>query len=459
MSGKRIVRDAFSREGGAKGRFGRRAFLRGAAGAVVALPFLTSMRVHAQSTVFPKRLLLVYTPNGVTQEDWWPTNTSETGWDLRRILEPFAGYKDKLTLLKGVNIQVAQTGPGGPHQKGLGGLWTGNSLQEGDFVDGCGSRAGWANGISVDQEIANVVGLDTLLPSLEVGVRAIQSDVRARMSYKGPGQPLPPMNDPRDVYFRLFAGFQSDPTELEAMRSKRKSVLETVQQQFAALTPRLSVEDRNKLDQHLALVRDVERRLDILPVDGSTCGVPTEPPILNEDDENDMPEIADLQADMISMAFACDATRVASLQLSSAINRLRFPWQMSNGEGHTLSHAGSNSSGAFTERTERLKWYAERIVRVMDNLAQIQEGDGSVLDNTLIVWGNEVSKGNLHTHQDIPFLMIGSAGGYFQTGRYLEYAGEPHNKLLVSILHAMGIEADNFGHPDYTNGPLSGLTV
>ena len=104
MTRKRIVRDAFSREGGAKGRFGRRAFLRGAAGAVVALPFLTSMRVAAQGTVFPKRLLLVYTPNGVTQEDWWPTNTSETGWELRRILEPFAGHKNLLTMIKGAFI-------------------------------------------------------------------------------------------------------------------------------------------------------------------------------------------------------------------------------------------------------------------------------------------------------------------------------------------------------------------
>lgn len=459
MTRKRIVRDAFSREGGAKGRFARRAFLRGAAGAVVALPFLTSMRVQAQSTVFPKRLLLVYAPNGVTQEDWWPTNTTETGWELRRILEPFAGYKDRLTLFRGLDIKVAQVGPGGPHQKGLGGLWTGTSLQEGNFVDGCGSRAGWADGISVDQEVANAVGRDTLLPSLEVGVRAIDSDVRARMSYKGPGQPLPPMNDPRDVYFRLFSSFQVDPTELEAMRAKRKSVLETVRQQFDALQPRLSVEDRDKLEQHLTLVRDVERRLDILPGDGTSCGIPEEPPVLGEDNEDDMPQIADLQADMIAMAFACDATRVATLQLSSAINAIRFPWLMSNGEGHTLSHAGTSNTTAWAERTDRFRWYAERIVRIMDRLAQIPEGGGSVLDNTLIVWGNEVSKGNLHTHDNIPFLMIGSAGGYFKTGRYLEYAGEPHNKLLVSILHAMGVEATNFGHASFTDGPLTGLTV
>lgn len=439
-------------------RFGRRAFLRGAAGTMVALPFLSSLRVRAQETNFPKRLLLVYSPNGVTHEDWFPTNTSETGFDLGLSLSPFEPYRDRLIITKGLNIEVASIGPGGPHQKGLGGLWTGTHLQEGNFVDGCGSRAGWADGISVDQVVANQVGFDTAEPSLELGVRAIEADVRARMSYSGPGSPNPPMNDPLDVYLRLFSSFMADPDELEALRARRRSVLDTVQDQFAALNPRLGFEDRAKLEQHLEIVRDVERRLDILPGDGTACGVPDEPPILNEDNEEDMPAIGDLQADLLAMAFACDSTRVASLQFSSAINNIRLPWLGSTSAGHTMSHAAASATSTHAKRSEHMKWYAERVVRMMDTLARIPEGDGTVLDNTLIVWGNEVSKGNLHTHQDIPFVIVGSAGGYFRTGRYLEFGGVSHNKLLVSIMHAMGVNQDNIGHPDYTDGPLTGLT-
>ena len=157
---------------------------------------------------FPKRLLLVYTPNGVISDAWWPKNvTSETVFDLNDIHAPLAPFKDRLTFLGGVDLTVTNLGPGGLHQKGIGGLFTGQQLQSGDlFVDGCGQTAGWANGISVDQEAAKTLGVGTPITSLELGVRATENDVQGRIAYAGPGAPLPPMNDPSDVFQRLFGG-------------------------------------------------------------------------------------------------------------------------------------------------------------------------------------------------------------------------------------------------------------
>jgi hypothetical protein len=391
--------------------------------------------------------VIIYNPNGTIQDAFWPANaTSETAFELGEILAPLAAHKDRLLLLKGLAIKVAQgeVGPGGPHQRGVGALFTGRELLPGEFRDGCGSLAGWANGISVDQEVAKVIGADTFLPSLELGVRAAKNDVQSRISYSGPGMPLPPMNSPRDVYFRLFSEIGTEGAILSELRDKRRSVLDTVQGQFTALSPRVSSEDRETMEQHLTLVRDVERRLDIVPGDGS-CIAPVEPPDLATDSEETMEQIASLQVDLLSIALSCDLVRVASLQFSDGLNTIRFPWIDSNGEGHTLSHSGPSNTDATVQLIARHRWYVEQVARLLDQLAAIPEGDGTVLDNTLVVWGNEIGVGQSHTHENIPFLLAGSAGGVLRTGRFLDYGGRTHGDLLVSILNAMGVEATTDG--------------
>ena len=437
----------------------RRRFLKAAGGIVVALPILSSLRVRAQETVFPKRLILVFNPNGTIQDEFWPTNIlSESVFNLGPILAPLERHRDKLLLLKGLTIRVASMGPGGPHQKGVGGLFTGRELLEGEFVDGCGSRAGWANGISVDQEVALRLGGGTLLPSLELGVRAMETDVQSRISYAGPAQPLPPMNEPYQVYQRLFSGLTADPSAFDALRVQRRSVLDTVQEQFTALDSRLGTEDRDKLARHLELVRDIERRLDLVIGNGRTCGIPLEPAQLDADNEETMQEIARLQVDLLAAALTCDLTRVGSLQFSNALNRIRFPWLDSLREGHALSHAGPTDTEARTQLVGRGQWYAEQVARLLDQLAAVPEGEGTALDNTLLVWGNEIGIGQTHTHENIPFLLAGSAGGVLRTGRFLQFGGQSHSDLLVTILNAMGIETNTFGNPDFVTGPLAGLT-
>lgn len=433
----------------------RRHFLRAAGGALVALPLLDSVRARAQAATPPKRLVLFYNPNGTVQREWWPTpGTSESDFELRRILAPLEHHRDRLLILRGIDSQVAQRpdNNGGPHQRGIGALFTGHTLQTGEFRDGCGSQAGWANGISVDQAAANVIGLDTPFRSLELGVRASDNDVQGRISYAGPGQPLPPMNDPAQVYRRLF-GLSEDPIAPDDPLGARKSVLDAVQEQFAALRPRLGRDDQTKLDAHLELVRDVERRLgDGLRRD---CTIPPTPDDLDPASEMDMPHVSRAHLDLLAIAFACDLTRVASVQYSTGFNRIRYPWLDSMGEGHTLSHAGDSDTAAWEELTRRAIWHAEEIAYFLDRLASIPEGDATVLDHTLVLWGNEISQGNTHSLDDIPYLLVGTMG--LRSGRFVQYDHASNCDLLLTVLHALGIEAETFGHPDHCTGPLPGL--
>lgn len=439
-------------------RINRRQLLLGAGGVTVALPLLRSLSAQAAAPKPPKRLLLMYTPNGVIPESWWPTNvTSETSFDLGAIHQPLAPFRDRLLLLGGVDLKVAKTGPGGLHQRGIGGLFTGQQLQTGTaFVDGCGQTSGWADGISVDQEVAKKVGQGTLLSSLELGVRALDNDVQGRISYAGSGQPLPPINNPLDAHNRLFSMLGGTTSAVDALRASRRSVLDTVQSQFSTLSQRLSVDDRQKLDAHLTLVRDVERRLTDTGAP-TTCSTPARPATLDPASETDMPLIADLELDMLAAAFACDLTRVASFQISTSLNRIRYPWLDSTGEGHALSHSGPSDTEARTQLIARQTWHAGRLAHLLSRLSSIQESDGSsVLDNTLVLWGNEVALGYTHTHENLPFLMVGGRW-HFRTGRYVQYQGASHNDLLISVLHAMGVPATTFGRAELCSGPLSGL--
>jgi len=436
----------------------RRHFLRAVGGAAVALPLLSSLRAAADGESFPKRLVLMYTPNGVISDAWWPQNiTSETSWDLNTIHQPLAPFKNRLLFLNGVDLTVTNDGPGGLHQKGIGGLFTGQQLQSGDlFVDGCGQRAGWANGISIDQELAKTLAVGTPIKSLELGVRATENDVQGRIAYAGPGAPLPPMNDPSEVFQRLFSGFGQNTDQLAELRARRKSVLDTVQAQFKSVSARVSASDKQKLEAHMTLVRDLETRMAVSGNGSAACVAPSVPVAVDATSEDDMPTIAGLHLDMLATAFACDLTRIASFQISTSLNHIRYPWLNSMGEGHALSHMGPSDDDARKELVSRQTWHSQMLANFLTRLSQIPEGSGTVLDNTLVLWGNEVSEGNTHSHQSIPFLMAGG-GWYFRTGRSLQYSNNSHNDLLVSVLNAMGVPATTFGQPDLCGGPLSGL--
>jgi len=329
-------------------------------------------------------------------------------------------------------------------------------------VGGDGSLAGWDDGISLDQVIAEQIGATNPYKSLQLGVRADTTaptaEVRTRISYAGPAEPLPPQNDPRVVFDQLFSDFSTEPTQLARVREQKKSILDTVSEQFDLIKKRAGAGDRHRLDAHLAMVRDLEVRLENERVTGEACYAPEEPGDNEPDSEDTMPLISRLQIDLLVMAFACDLTRVGSLQYSNAKNHIRFPWLESLGDGHQLSHAGPSNDDAHDQLVARDNWFASEMAYLLTRLDSIQEGDSTMLDHTAVLWINEISQGNTHSHVDMPFILAGSCGDYFDTGKYVEYSEAAHSDLLVSLQNAYGIEEQTFGDAEFCSGPLANIT-
>ena len=431
-------------------RLSRRMVLRGA-GAVLALPLLEAMQARAQ-TAPPKRLLLFFSPNGTIYDRWAPTVTS-TGFTLSPVLSPLAPYQSKLTVLGNVDMTSALTGPGDGHQKGIGELWTGTSLQPGTLF----TTVDWAGGPSVDQRLADVIGGATRLRSLELGVQVPRARVYDRMVYRAAGQPLPPVVDPLATFETLFG--DGDPLQAAQRRARRKSVLDAVLGEYAAVSAKLGAVDRQRLDAHATTVRDIEQRLEAVGQPGVACIRPDAPVPPSLTANASYPELGRLQMDLLALALACDVTRVASLQWSNASSNVVFSWLGQSIDHHELSHRGDDDLDAKAQLEAIHRWYAEQFAYLLSRLDAAQEDGGSVLDHSLVLWGNELGKGNVHSPVSVPFVTAGSAGGAVRTGQFLETNHAPHNALLLAALRAFGVNDATFGDPAVCPGPLPGFLV
>lgn len=458
-----------------KGILSRRNFLRGVGGVTIGLPFLSSLGCgrsgggSAPSPVSsshqglggaPKRFIVFFSANGTIRENWAPTGT-ETDWTLSTILAPLAPHKEQLVVIDGVDNEASNHGPGDGHMKGMACMLTGTEILEGaEFTGGNGELSGWGGGISVDQEIANHIGGSNRFKSLEFGVNVSGASIWSRMSYLGPDQPIPPEENPYTAFDRIFADLGADPLGLQKLRAQRKSVLDAVQEDYASLTPRLGSEDKTKVENHLAVIRDIEMRLENGGEIGGACAIPSLTGGIDPFAEENYPIVGRLQMDLMVMALACDLTRVASLQWSNSVSNIHFSWLPTPiPEGHhDLSHEGDSNADAIDKITRINIWYAEQFAYLLQKMKEVPEGEGTLLDNTMVIWVNELGRGNSHTRSNEPIVIAGGAGGALQTNRFLKYDGTvPHNNLLVSCLNAMGIEATSFGNPAYCTGPLSGL--
>jgi hypothetical protein len=445
----------------------RRTLLRGLGGLAIGLPLLDAMRgssARADGPQFPKRFIVMYTPNGTIPKNFWPTNVvSETDFELSPILTPLAAHKADLLILGGIDMlsALANGSPGDAHQKGTGQCLTATQLLPGNFMGGGGQAAGWAGGISLDQEIANHIGDATPHASLELGVAVQGANVQGRISYRGPGQPLPPENSPYATYQRLFGDSLGDPLEVEQRLARRQSVLDVVADDYQTLRGRLGSEDREKVENHLLSIDAIRERLGkaVVEFDGTCQPLELGPPIDVHKVEN-IPFIGGLQMDLLAMALACDITRVATLMWtnsgSGAVLSFINP-EIKEGH-HGIAHKGDEDTIKVQQNTQINTWYASQLASLIDRLKAIPEGDGTVFDNTVILWTNEQSRGNNHDRRDMPYVLAGSASGFFKTGRYVEFPKKTgHNHLLVSLLNAMDIDADEFGDPEFGKGPLTGL--
>ena len=441
-------------------RLTRRTLLRGA-GVAVALPMLEAMRprLARAAAAPPKRFVSMFTANGTLYPQWVPTGT-ESSFTLSPILSPLEPYHGDLVVVSGL---YQQGGGGDGHQNGIGGMLTGQSLNPGPFQGGANAgAAGWANGPSVDQKIASVIGGSTKLRSLELGVQIGSADDWGRMVYQSANQPLTPEDNPAQAYARLFGAAGTTPEALARLRARRRSVLDAVGAQFQAVSARVGAGDRARLDEHATALRDIELRLDAQARPSAACvdpGVPALPKSLTDNDS--FPAIGKLQMDILAMALACDLTRVASLQWSRSVSMTRFTWLTPTitDAHHDLSHHGDDDAVAQEKLLRINTWYAAQLAYLLGKLATAEETDGSrLLDSTLLLWSNELGKGNAHSRALAPYVLAGKAGGALRTGRFLTYTGDPpHNNLLVSILQAMDISVAKFGKEEWCTGALTGL--
>ena len=224
----------------------------------------------------------------------------------------------------------------------------------------------------------------------------------------------------------------------------------------------MGTSDRARLDEHASAVRDIEARLDAQARPSAACmdpGKPVVPDMLGDNDS--FPATGRLQMDILALALSCDLTRVASLQWSRSVSMTRFTWltpTITDGH-HDLSHRSDDDAPAQDKLTRINTWYASQLAYLLGKLAAAQETDGTrLLDSTLLLWSNELGKGNAHSRQLAPYVLAGKAGGALPTGRFLTYTGDlPHNNLLVSVLQAMDVSVSRFGKQEWCTGPLTGL--
>ena len=279
---------------------------------------------------------------------------------------------------------------------------------------------------------------------------------------KGRNEPLLPDRDPSSVYSRVFADLPSNDGQTEPVfdriRQGKLSVLDATKERLRALSQRLGSFDRARMEQHLTAIRDIERSLAAPLPQPVSCSAPPKPVAADHLATEAYPAVTKSMIDQTVYAFACDLTRVVTFQ---TFGQQRHPFASEPDEWHDLSHLGQsgNDSGYVRATTNIGKWYVDQFAYLFDQLKSTPEGNGTVFDNTAFVWVQDVREGSSHAQDNMPFLIAGSCGGYFDTGRVVNFSGESHNRLLVNLLHAMGINENEFGRREFSEGgPLPGLT-
>jgi hypothetical protein len=434
-----------------RGGYSRRAFLGSLGAAGVTASLLPILESEAETKGVPKRLILLCSANGTIHEQWKPGFAGGT-LQLSPVLAPLEPHKDDLVVVDGLGWAYGD-GPGVDHMR-ICMLWNGTPMLSGtEFQNSTGDKpCGWGGGISVDQFLAQQIGQETPFSSLEWGVQNGGAHIYSRVSYAGENQPIPPEDDPYAMFERLFAEFGQSEAELAQLRARRKSVIDVVKGSLGSIETKVAASDRLKIEAHLDAVRKIEQRLDLT----TTCEVPLLGDQLDPNANDNFPLVSRLQIDMMVMAMACDLTRISSFLWARAGSNVRYTWLGQGTEHHSIAH--DSSDPARNQIAAINTWHAGEVAYLLEALKAVPEGDGTMLDNTLVVWGNELADGWTHSQRPIPLVLAGRAGGVLQTGRYIDYGEARHNGLLVSICNLMGLpEVTSFGTLDDGSGPLAGL--
>lgn len=430
----------------------RREFLKQMGLGAALIPFIANLpsAPPAGERKRKQRLVVIFTPNGVNKSTFWPDQEGK-GYALKESMAPLEKFRDRMLIMKGVSTRVR--GDGDNHMRGIGCLLTGAELFPGNIQGGSDTPAGWASGLSIDQEIKAFLQASdetrTRFGSLEFGVMVPDhADTWTRMVYSGPNKPVAPIDDPYQMFNRLY-GSRKD---MELLGS----VLDDLTEDMARVKRLLSPQDRAMLEEHASLVRDMEKEMAADSRKDVGHAVPALDPGVRQQNDR-IPAISKLQIDLMVSSFLADSTRIATLQYTNSVGQARFTWLGINEGHHDLSHEPNSNGEAQAKLTKINHWFAGQIAYLCDRLSTTKDpdGHGSLLDNTTILWTNELGEGNSHTLENIPFVLIGGGMG-FDMGRYVDYKGVPHNRLLMAMAHGFGHRISRFGNPDLcANGPLS----
>ena len=431
----------------------RRTFLRGV-GAAIGLPLLDAMvpALAQSSAAEAKRIGFVYLPNGVAMNfsgiNYWTPDGQGSDFELSPILNPLAPFKDRLSVISGLAHHQADAhddGANGDHTRGTSSWLTGAHCKRTEGAD-------VENGISADQIAAQVLGRETILPSLELAIDLNFLSGQCENSYScvylntlawsSSTVPLPTENNPRLVFERLF-GNGGTTAQRIALARENRSILDSVKEDFARLTKTLGSTDRVQVDEYLEAVREVERRIQGVETLGVDAGLPAlERP-------RGIPERFDehvkLMYELQWLAFQADMTRVVTFMLGRELNFRTYPEIGVTQGHHGLSH--------HQDRPEQLETYArlntyqtELFAWFLDKLRGTAEGNGNLLDNSLFLYGAGLSNPNLHAHYDLPLALVGGGSAQHAGGRHLVFPAEtPMTNLLLSMLNKVGVDAETLG--------------
>lgn len=460
----------------------RRRILQALGVGAAASPFLPLLNASGQemSSKPPKRLLLVFSPDGIAARDWntavdWRPQGTETDFELHYIHQPLTPMKHKIVIPWGLTLSAA--GAGEAHAHGMAGLWTGSELNGptsgATFDGGNGHLTGWGSGTSVDQLIAQGAGdnlpyaeapdspnQETLYRTVELGVDPGNPTSLTRMIYGAPNTPIHPESNPKAAFDRLFAGVSSAPGDpsgdftAERHRIEQRALFDFLRSDLGRIRTKIGSEDFRKIEAHLDGIGSLERRLNAMGGGQPTasCSIPDEPPS-SVGTPLGFDSLIPPMMDVVAHALACDVTRVASLQMSYGFSYVTHTWLGHNSQHHTMSHDN-------TDRRQELQdidnWYSQQLLYLLEKLDSFPEGDGTLLDNTLVVWGRELGT-TAHRFERSPLVIAGGKNLGVRGGRVLDFDGQRHAKLLVSIANIMGLGTDSIGNIDPESGPLAGL--
>lgn len=438
----------------------RRTFLRGL-GVTMSLPLLDSM-VPAQTPLAKTaanpqlKLGLCFIPHGAVMSNWTPAGEG-TGLQLSRTLAPLEPYKDQMVVVS--NLAHAMAAPGGPGDNGGDHTRSPAVFLNGVHpkrTDGADIRAG----ITIDQIAAAEIGQQTPLPSLELAIEDFSGLVGScdvgfscaymnTISWRTPTTPLPMEINPRVVFDRLFGDGATAQERLERIEQER-SILDAVTGQVRRLERGLGSSDRNRVAEYLETVREIERRIQLAEKQNSNSNlsVPASPSGIPDDHQ----EHTKLMFDLMTVAFQADITRISTFMMAREVSYRTFPMLGISEAFHPASHH-QNNAARLENLTKINTYHVSLIAHFLDRLKNTPDGDGTLLDHSLILYGSGMSNSNIHNHAPLPVFIAGGAAGRVKGGRHLKYPDNtPMANLLLTILQKAGIHRDNVGD---STGPLS----